>query len=167
MPGWRPFPRASTPWPAKPTARWWGGDTTRGDTVVLSITVLGEVRRSHALRRDAARVGDDVWVSGSLGAADLALRLVLGQLPPDPERLRATRPALDRPMPRLKLGRYLASVAHAAIDVSDGLVADLGHIADDDVERFLPADVRHRLPSPEDLALPHQALAVAHAVQLD
>ncbi len=59
-----------------------GGDTTRGDAVVLSITVLGEVRRSHALRRDAARVGDDVWVSGTLGAADLALRLVLGRLPP-------------------------------------------------------------------------------------
>lgn len=105
-----------------------GGDTTRGDAVVLSITVLGEVRRSHALRRDAARVGDDVWVSGTLGAADLALRLVLGQLPPDPERLRATRSALDRPMPRLKLGRYLAGVAHAAIDVSDGLLQDFDHI---------------------------------------
>jgi thiamine-monophosphate kinase len=106
-----------------------GGDTTRSDAgVVLSITVLGEVRRSHALRRAAARVGDDVWVSGTLGAADLALRLVLGQLPPDPERLRATRPALDRPMPQLKLGRYLAGIAHAAIDVSDGLLQDFGHI---------------------------------------
>lgn len=106
-----------------------GGDTTRSESgVVLSITVLGEVRRTHALRRDAARVGDDVWVSGTLGAADLALRLVLGRLPPDPERLRATRPALDRPTPRLKLGRYLAGVAHAAIDVSDGLLQDFGHI---------------------------------------
>ncbi|GAA0225953.1 thiamine-phosphate kinase [Castellaniella daejeonensis] len=106
-----------------------GGDTTRGMSgIVLSVTVLGEVRRSHALRRDAARVGDDVWISGTLGGADLALRLVLGQLPPDPERLRATRPLLDRPTPRLKLGRYLAGVAHAAIDVSDGLLQDLGHV---------------------------------------
>ena len=108
-----------------------GGDTTRSDAgVVLSITVLGEVRRSHALRRAAARVGDDVWVSGSLGAADLALKLVLGQLPADPDRLRATRPALDRPEPRLELGRYLAGVAHAAIDISDGLLQDFGHILD-------------------------------------
>ena len=106
-----------------------GGDTTRSESgVVLSITVLGEVRRAHALRRAAARVGDDVWISGTLGAADLALRLVLGQLPPDPDRLRATRPALDRPVPRLKLGRYLAGIAHAAIDLSDGLLQDLGHI---------------------------------------
>lgn len=106
-----------------------GGDTTRSDTgVVLSITVLGEVRRSHALRRDAARVGDDVWVSGTLGAADLALRLTLGRLPPDPERLRATLPALDRPVPRLGLGRYLAGVANAAVDVSDGLLQDFSHI---------------------------------------
>ncbi|WP_322997752.1 thiamine-phosphate kinase [Castellaniella sp.] len=108
-----------------------GGDTTGGSSgVVLSITVMGEVRRHHALRRDAARAGDDIWVSGTLGAADVALRLVQGRLPPDPARLQAALPFLERPVPRLKLGRYLAGVAHAAIDISDGLLQDLGHILD-------------------------------------
>ena len=108
-----------------------GGDTTGGSPgVVLSITVMGEVRRHQALRRAAARPGDDVWVSGTLGAADVALRLVQGRLPADPTRLRAALPFLERPMPRLALGRYLASVAHAAIDVSDGLLQDLGHVLD-------------------------------------
>lgn len=108
-----------------------GGDTTRSPTgVVISVTVLGEVRRHQALRRDCARVGDDVWVSGMLGAADVALRLMQGRLPADPARLQAARPFLERPVPRLKLGRYLNGVAHAAIDISDGLLQDLGHILD-------------------------------------
>ncbi|WP_298012683.1 thiamine-phosphate kinase [uncultured Castellaniella sp.] len=108
-----------------------GGDTTGGSSgVVLSITVMGEVRHHHALRRDAARAGDDVWVSGTLGGADVALRLVQGRLPRDPARLRAALPFLERPVPRLKLGRYLAGIAHAAIDISDGLLQDLGHILD-------------------------------------
>ncbi|WP_345796098.1 thiamine-phosphate kinase [Castellaniella sp. MT123] len=108
-----------------------GGDTTRSPMgVVISITVLGEVRRNQALRRDAARVGDDIWVSGTLGAADVALRLMQGRLPADAARLCAARPFLERPVPRLKLGRYLTGVAHAAIDISDGLLQDLGHILD-------------------------------------
>ncbi|WP_323011808.1 thiamine-phosphate kinase [Castellaniella sp.] len=108
-----------------------GGDTTGGaDQIILSITVMGEVRRHQALRRAAARLGDDLWVSGTLGAADIALRLMLGSLPPDPARLALCRNALEAPMPRLKLGRYLAGVAHAAIDISDGLLQDLGHLLD-------------------------------------
>lgn len=106
-----------------------GGDITRNPNgVVISITAMGEIRRVHALRRDRARVGEDIWVSGSLGAADVALRLMQRRLPDDPDRLQATRPSLERPMPRLKLGRHLAGVAHAAIDISDGLLQDLGHI---------------------------------------
>lgn len=106
-----------------------GGDTTGGAPgVVLCITVMGQVRRHQALRRDAARVGDDIWVSGTLGAADIALRLAQGRLPADAARLKAALPFLQCPTPRLRLGRYLAGVAHAAIDISDGLLQDLGHI---------------------------------------
>ena len=106
-----------------------GGDTTRSPAgIVISVTVLGHVPAGKALRRDAARQGDDIWVSGSLGAADIALRLLTGELPPDPALLAATRAALEHPEPPLALGAALAGVAHAALDISDGLLQDLGHI---------------------------------------
>ncbi|MGN5538938.1 thiamine-phosphate kinase [Alcaligenes sp. Lyrl_28] len=107
-----------------------GGDTTRSrQGVVISITVLGEVPAGQALRRSAARPGDDIWLTGTLGAADIALRLLQGRLTADPARLAASRAALEQPWPPYRLGHALAGVAHAAIDVSDGLVQDLGHIA--------------------------------------
>ena len=106
-----------------------GGDTTRGP-LNLCITVFGEVTPGQALRRDAARDDDDLWLSGRTGEARLAL-----------ERLRGTgwalattgdeelcRQRLERPTPRLALGRALAGVANAAIDLSDGLSGDLGHL---------------------------------------
>lgn len=106
-----------------------GGDTTRNPHgIVISVTVMGEVHPAHALRRSGAREGDDIWLSGSLGAAYIAVLLRQGRLSPDPARLQACRGAMERPNPRLDLGRRLAGVAHAAIDVSDGLVQDLGHI---------------------------------------
>lgn len=106
-----------------------GGDTTRNPAgVVISVTVMGEVRRNHALRRDAAKVGDDIWVTGELGAAELALRLMQGRLPADAARLAAARPALERPWPRLRFGQRLAGMGRAALDISDGLLQDLGHI---------------------------------------
>ncbi|HEU0230130.1 MAG TPA: thiamine-phosphate kinase [Burkholderiaceae bacterium] len=106
-----------------------GGDTTRSPWgVVISVTVYGQVDPARALRRDAARVGDDIWISGTLGAADIALRLLQGKLPLDPGRLAALRPALERPQPPLRLAQALAGVAHAALDISDGLAQDLGHI---------------------------------------
>lgn len=106
-----------------------GGDTTRSPAgIVISVTVLGQVPAGKALRRDAAREGDDIWVSGTLGAADVALRLLTGELPPDPALLAATRAALEHPEPPLALGAALAGVAHAALDISDGLLQDLGHI---------------------------------------
>ncbi|CAM5781893.1 thiamine-phosphate kinase [Castellaniella caeni] len=106
-----------------------GGDTTRNpDGVVISVTVMGEVAGERALRRDAAQADDDIWVSGTLGAADVALRWLLGQLPAAPQALQRARPFLERPTPRLALGQGLLGLAHAAIDISDGLLQDLGHI---------------------------------------
>ncbi|OZA12904.1 MAG: thiamine-phosphate kinase [Hydrogenophilales bacterium 17-62-8] len=104
-----------------------GGDTTRG-ALTLSITVIGEVPPGQALRRDGAQAGDDIWVSGMLGSAALALayrqgRLFMAQL--DAARV---LPALYLPMPRVELGVALRGIAHSAIDISDGLLGDLGHI---------------------------------------
>ncbi|OZI71621.1 thiamine-phosphate kinase [Bordetella genomosp. 12] len=106
-----------------------GGDTTRSlHDLTLSVTVFGAVPAHAALRRDAACPGDDIWISGELGAADIAYRLLDGQLPADAARLARTRRALEWPQPRLALGQGLRGLAHAAIDISDGLAQDLGHI---------------------------------------
>ncbi len=106
-----------------------GGDTTRSlQGVTLSVTVFGEVEPNLALRRNAAQAGDDIWVSGTLGAADIACRMLAGEIPLDTELLQATRRALEWPTPQVQLGLQLRSHAHAAIDVSDGLLQDLGHI---------------------------------------
>ncbi|OHX10843.1 thiamine-phosphate kinase [Chromobacterium sphagni] len=105
-----------------------GGDTTCGP-LTLSVTVLGETPAGQALRRDAARVGDDVWVSGELGLGALAVRRRLGWLEVDDAALLQTaQRKLEYPEPRLALGSLLLPFAHAAADVSDGLMADLGHI---------------------------------------
>jgi thiamine-monophosphate kinase len=108
-----------------------GGDTTRGP-LNLCLTALGEVPAGRALRRDGAQAGDDLWVSGQPGLAAMGLAHLQGrtQLP---ETLAARCiTALQRPLPRVELGLALQSraLAHAAIDVSDGLLADLGHILD-------------------------------------
>lgn len=106
-----------------------GGDTTRSaQDLLISVTVFGALDPKQALRRDAAQAGDEIWVSGVLGAADIAYRLLSGQLAPDAARLAATRPALEWPEARLSLGQALAGIAHAALDISDGLLQDLGHI---------------------------------------
>ncbi len=89
---------------------------------------MGQVRPEQALRRAAARVGDDIWISGTLGAADIALRLLQHTLPDNPALLAATRAALERPWPPWGFAQQLAGVAHAALDISDGLAQDLGHI---------------------------------------
>jgi thiamine-monophosphate kinase len=106
-----------------------GGDTTGNPgALAISVTVFGAVRPDAALRRDGARAGDDIWVSGMLGDADIAYRLMSGQMPADDALLARTRTALEWPQPRFTLGPALAGVAHAAIDISDGLLQDLGHI---------------------------------------
>ncbi len=100
-----------------------GGDTTRGPLSVC-VTAHGLIEPRGALRRDGARVDDDVWVTGTLGDAAGALRQWRAG-----EAIDATlRVRLDRPTPRVAAGRALAGIAHACIDVSDGLLADLGHV---------------------------------------
>lgn len=108
-----------------------GGDTTQGP-LNICITVFGEVPvvggRSQALLRSGAQAGDDVYVSGTLGDARLALEVLRAQLiVPDDVFLKARR-RLERPEPRVALGRALRGIATSAIDVSDGLLGDLGHI---------------------------------------
>lgn len=103
-----------------------GGDTTRGPLSV-TITALGLVAPGSALRRDGARVGDLVCVTGTLGDAALALRQWQQRSVADDDR-RWLRARLDRPTPRLAAGLALRAFAHAAIDLSDGLVGDLAHV---------------------------------------
>ncbi|GAB4349390.1 MAG: thiamine-phosphate kinase [Gammaproteobacteria bacterium] len=104
-----------------------GGDTTRGP-LTITVQVGGHVPAGSALRRSGARVGDQIWVSGTLGDAALVLKHELGEslLPGDVYHRLASR--LHRPAPRVALGKALREVATAAIDISDGLAADLGHL---------------------------------------
>lgn len=105
-----------------------GGDTTAAPVPTISITALGTVPPAQALRRDGARTGDEVWASGTLGDARLALGALQGRWALPPAVLDAARARLERPAPRLALGQALRGVASACIDVSDGLAGDLGHI---------------------------------------
>jgi thiamine-monophosphate kinase len=91
---------------------------------------MGEVAAGQALRRSGARPGDAIWVSGSIGDAALGLAHLRGQLPLSAAAARHALARLERPSARVALGRALLGVATSAIDVSDGLVADLGHIAE-------------------------------------
>jgi len=109
-----------------------GGDTTRGP-LALCVTVFGEVPLGTAIRRDGAGEGDDIWVSGCLGSAALGLADLQGELTSAQalsaqEALEAVK-SLEQPLPRLALGAGLRGIATAMLDVSDGLVGDLAHIA--------------------------------------
>ena len=104
-----------------------GGDTTKGP-LNICITIFGELPPQTALRRDAAKVGDDIWISGNLGDARLALAGYWRELELSTEdQLQAAR-RMHQPTPRIALGMALRGIAHAALDISDGLVGDLGHI---------------------------------------
>ncbi|MBY0465246.1 MAG: thiamine-phosphate kinase [Burkholderiales bacterium] len=104
-----------------------GGDTTAGP-LNICITVFGQVPEHQALRRSAAQVGDDIYVSGTLGDARLALEVFRGGASLSAADFAAVRQRMERPTPRVALGMALRGVAHAAADVSDGLLGDLGHI---------------------------------------
>ncbi|MFO1218424.1 MAG: thiamine-phosphate kinase [Burkholderiaceae bacterium] len=108
-----------------------GGDTTAGP-LAICITVFGEVEPGMALRRDGARDGDELWVShasgGGLGDARLALEVFRGRVALAADDFARVRRAMERPEPRVALGLALRGVAHSAIDLSDGLAGDLGHI---------------------------------------
>ncbi len=106
-----------------------GGDTTRGP-LNICITIFGQVPVGQALRRDGARPGDDIWVSGTLGDARLALAHLRHETVLDDEAFRAVRPRLQMPLPRIALGKALRKTASAALDVSDGLIGDLTHVLD-------------------------------------
>lgn len=104
-----------------------GGDTTRGPRA-FCVTILGEVPAGRALRRDGAKAGDSIWISGSPGQAALGLAHLQGRITLTEPALTACLTALHRPQPRVALGLALRGIASAAIDVSDGLLGDLGHI---------------------------------------
>lgn len=104
-----------------------GGDTTQGP-LNICITVFGEVPASQALLRSGARAGDDIYVSGTLGDARLALEALLGHIHLPDELLAQARQRLERPTPRVALGLALRGIASSAMDVSDGLLGDFGHI---------------------------------------
>jgi thiamine-monophosphate kinase len=137
-----------------------GGDivSTPGP-LLLSYTVLGLVEKGRAMRRSAARPGDVIWVSGTLGDAALGLRVIRGLAATEDEAFYLVE-RYRRPEPRLALGQRLLGLAHSAIDVSDGLLADLGHILEEsevggriEADRLPISAVAHGLPGWLEAAL--------------
>ena len=104
-----------------------GGDTTQGP-LNICITVFGEIPPGDALLRGAAQAGDDIYVSGTVGDARLALEVFRGSLSLEAELFETARLRMEQPEPRVALGLALRGIANACIDISDGLVGDLGHI---------------------------------------
>lgn len=104
-----------------------GGDTTSGP-LNICVQIVGEVAAGKALRRSGAKLDDDIWISGRLGDAALALNHQLQRITLKSAEIAQCLPALLTPTPRVKLGQRLIGLAHSAIDISDGLMADLGHI---------------------------------------
>lgn len=138
-----------------------GGDLTRGPVLTVTVTCLGELPPGAALRREGAAAGDAVFVSGTLGDAAAALALWSRR---DEPALAPLLARLARPTPRLALGRALRGVASAAIDVSDGLVADLGHLlAASGVAARLDADALPLSDLPATLLGGERARALALA----
>jgi thiamine-monophosphate kinase len=132
-----------------------GGDTTAGP-LNICITVFGEVPAGRALLRSGARPGDEVWVSGTLGDARLALEAFRGAVALDGGGFEQSRRAMECPQPRVALGQALVGVASSAIDLSDGLLGDVGHVL-----------ARSGVGAEIDLArLPRSALLAAQAPAL-
>jgi len=104
-----------------------GGDTTQGP-LNICITVFGEIPPGDALLRGAAQAGDDIYVSGTVGDARLALEVFRDSLSLEAELFETARLRMEQPEPRVALGLALRGIANACIDISDGLVGDLGHI---------------------------------------
>ena len=132
------LPRVHEPWLAEFSRGMWaladahgcelvGGDTTQGP-LNICITVFGEVPPGQALLRSGAQPGDDIYVSGTLGDARLALEALLGHTTLPADVLARARQRLERPSPRVALGLLLRGVASSAMDLSDGLLGDLSHI---------------------------------------
>lgn len=109
-----------------------GGDIIRqSGAFTVSLTAFGKVQREKVLRRNGARAGDSLWVSGTIGDGALGLKALQGELASLPQQHREALAQRYRiPQPRVALGISLAGVARACIDISDGLVADVGHICE-------------------------------------
>jgi thiamine-monophosphate kinase len=131
-----------------------GGDTTRGP-LTLCVTAVGEVPPETALRRDAARAGDDLWVSGAPGLAALGLAHRQGAVRLPTEILDVCLDRLEKPQPRVELGAALRenALARAAIDISDGLLADAGHLVAASKLDIEIDDARLPTCFPEDISL--------------
>jgi thiamine-monophosphate kinase len=132
-----------------------GGDTTRGPRN-LCVTIIGELPAGTAITRAGATVGDDVYISGTLGDAALALTSLAGKTTVAADLLATIRQRLERPEPRVALGERLRGVATAALDVSDGLTGDIAHIL---AASGVGADV--------DLARIPRSAAIAQRLQTD
>ncbi len=104
-----------------------GGDTTHGP-LNICITVFGEVPQGKALLRSGAKPGDDLYISGTVGDARLALEAHRGTVPLDAQALQAAQARMDMPTPRVALGTALRGIATSAVDLSDGLLGDVGHV---------------------------------------
>ena len=138
-----------------------GGDTTAGP-LNICITVIGEVPAGSALLRSGARAGDDLYVSGRLGDARLALEAFRGKLSLPGEQFEQVRLAMECPQPRVALGQALRGIASSAIDLSDGLIGDLGHLLQaSKVGASLALEAL-----PRSLAMAGQPLAIQHECML-
>jgi len=104
-----------------------GGDTTAGP-LTISITALGSIPSGKAIRRSGAQVGDDIWVSGYVGDARLALAALRDEIKLPEQDLKQIESRMHNPTPRIELGIRLRGIANAALDISDGLLGDLQHI---------------------------------------
>ena len=138
-----------------------GGDTTAGP-LNICITVIGEVPVGSAMLRSGARAGDDLYVSGRLGDARLALEVFRGKLSLPGEQFEQVRLAMECPQPRVALGQALRGIASSAIDLSDGLIGDLGHLLQaSKVGASLALEAL-----PRSLAMAGQPLAIQHECML-
>ncbi len=104
-----------------------GGDTTRG-TLTISIQIMGFVPQQQALQRNSAQINDDIYVTGTLGDAGLGLASIQNKINLATDAKKFTETRLNRPTPQVEVGKSLRNIATSAIDISDGLAADLGHI---------------------------------------
>lgn len=137
-----------------------GGDTTAGPLNVC-ITVMGEAPQGQVLLRSGARPGDELWISGTLGDARLALEVFRGTVELPGDQFAQVRRAMEQPQPRLALGQALRGIASSAIDVSDGLVGDLGHVLKAScvgAELAFEALPRSAILAGQDLALQQECL---------
>jgi len=104
-----------------------GGDTTSHEgKLILSLTAIGQVKKGSALKRSGATIGDDIYVSGTIGDALLGLLMLKGQMPKEENIISR----YHRPTAKIELGQQLAGIATSCIDVSDGLISDMGHICE-------------------------------------